>query len=150
MNEIAILKCNPAGELMFRYEGKVVDRSANSILIEANFGLEARSLVDIQLNKGDRFLETYYTDRWFNIYEIHDKTDDHLKAWYSNVASPVEIGQDQIVFRDFALDLLVYPDGRQLILDEDEFAVLACSVEERAKAVEGLAQLQEHFRQHFK
>jgi predicted RNA-binding protein associated with RNAse of E/G family len=149
MPNIAILKTDPAGALMFRYEGKELRRTTNEILIEALFGLEDRVLVDIPLKNGDRFLETYYNDRWFNIYEIHDRDDDSLKGWYCNVASPAEFGDQHIAFRDFALDLLVYPDGRQLVLDEDEFAALQCTPAERQQALAGLAQLQEHFRQRF-
>jgi predicted RNA-binding protein associated with RNAse of E/G family len=149
MTDIAIIKNNPAGELMFRYEGKVLERKANELLIEAFFGLEGRSMVDIPLKKGDRFLETYYADRWFNIYEIRDRDYDALKGWYCNVASPAQLGETQIVFRDFALDLLVYPDGRQLVLDEDEFAALDCTPAERQQALAGLAELQELFRQRF-
>lgn len=149
MNEIVILKNNPAGELMFRYEGKILRRSDSEVLLEAFFGLEGRSMVDIPLKKGDRFLETYYSDRWFNIYEIHDRDGDLLKGWYCNIASPAELGETQIVFRDFALDLLVYPDGRQLVLDQDEFAALQCSPQERQLALAGLAQLQAQFREQF-
>ena len=106
-------------------------------------------MVDIALNKGDRFLETYYDDRWFNIFEIRDKQDDSLKGWYCNVAAPAIIRPGEITFRDFALDLLVYPDGRQLVLDEDEFAELDCAPDERRQALEGLVQLQEQFRRKF-
>jgi hypothetical protein len=149
VNDLVIFKHNPAGELMFRYEGKLLQSSQNEILVEAFFGLEGRSIVDIPLKKGDRFLETYYTDRWFNIYEIHDRDTDQLKGWYCNIASPAAIDAGELTFRDFALDLLVYPDGRQLVLDEDEFAVLVCEPGEREQAAAGLAQLQEQFRQRF-
>jgi predicted RNA-binding protein associated with RNAse of E/G family len=38
----------------------------------------------------------------------------------------ISVGQAplQISYVDLALDLLVFPDGRQLVLDEDEFAAL--------------------------
>ena len=40
------------------------------------------------LRRGDRFIETYYTDRWYNIFEIHAREDDRLKGWYCNIAKP--------------------------------------------------------------
>jgi len=46
-----------------------------------------------------------------------------------------------VAYRDLALDLLVYPDGSQLILDEDEFAVLQVPDEEKAKALAALEEL---------
>jgi hypothetical protein len=148
-NDVIILKHDPSGKLVFRYEGRLLERGKNEALVEAFFGLEGRSLVDIPLNKGDRFLESYYTDRWFNIYEIRDRDDDRLKAWYCNIAAPAVIQPGQITFRDFALDLLVYPDGRQLVLDEDEFVDLECKPAERRLALAGLAQLQDQFRAQF-
>jgi hypothetical protein len=44
-----------------------------------------------------------------------------------------------------ALDLLVFPDGRQMVLDEDEFAELSISAEKRAKARAALAELRTLF-----
>jgi predicted RNA-binding protein associated with RNAse of E/G family len=38
---------------------------------------------------------------------------------------PAQFSEGQVSYMDLALDLLVFPDGRQLILDEDEFAALA-------------------------
>jgi protein associated with RNAse G/E len=81
-------------------------------------------------------------DHWFNIYEIHDRDTDEIKCWYCNVTRPAEIGHDSIAYDDLALDLLVYPDGRQLVLDEDEFLSLNLSSVDAQRARSGLAQLQ--------
>ena len=99
------------------------------------------------LGKGDRFVETYYTDRWFNIFEIHAREDDHLRGWYCNVSSPAVIVGDTIAWNDLALDLLVFPDGRQYVLDEDEFSQLELSSEQRQRALNALAELQTRFKQ---
>ena len=50
-----------------------------------------------------------------------------------------------IRYADLALDLLVFPDGRQLVLDEDEFAGLDLPriLQEQARA--GLRELQRLF-----
>jgi len=44
------------------------------------------------------------------------------------------------------LDLLVYPDGRQSILDREEFRALRIDGHERRMALEGLAELQNIFK----
>ncbi|MBX3048472.1 MAG: DUF402 domain-containing protein [Anaerolineales bacterium] len=150
MTEITVLKQNPAGELLYQWQGKLLSQTSNQVLIEAAFNAESGKLIDIQLNQGDRFLETYYLDRWFNIFEIRDPQDDHLKGWYCNVSAPAVLRPGELVFRDFALDLLVYPDGRQFILDEDEFAALDCAPDERQLALDGLAQLQAEFAARFR
>jgi len=149
MTEITVLKQKPSGELMYQWQGHLVHHVGAEVLVQAVFGAKGGMVEEIQLNQGDRFLETYYTDRWFNIFEMHDKEDGRLKGWYCNISAPAELSPGQLSFRDFALDLLVYPDGRQVVLDEDEFEVLECSLEERQLALEGLAQLQAHFKQKF-
>lgn len=149
MNEITVLKQNPAGELMYQWQGQLVYQKGHEALVEALFNAESGMMEEIPLKKGDQFLETYYDDRWFNVFEIRDKDDGRLKGWYCNVCAPAVISAEQIIFRDFALDLLVYPDGRQVVLDEDEFDVLHCSPEERSLALAGLTQVQSYFRDKF-
>jgi len=149
MTEVTVLKQNPAGELMYQWSGRLLSHADHEAVIEALFNAEIGQMVDIPLSKGDHFLESYFDDRWYNIFEIHDKQDGRLKGWYCNISAPAVIEPGQITFRDFALDLVVYPDGRQVVLDEDEFEVLECTAEERRLALEGLAALQVHFRQRF-
>lgn len=149
MTEIQIIKRNHLGEDVFRYQGEVLERGENKIVLQAHFGLENVKLADIPLAVGDLFLETYYSDRWFNIYEIHAKQDNELKGWYCNVSYPAEIGKDTVAFRDLALDLLVYPDGRQIVLDEDEFAALDVSEPDKIMALAGLAELRRIFAKKF-
>ncbi|MCW5875475.1 MAG: DUF402 domain-containing protein [Anaerolineales bacterium] len=146
---VTVFKQNPAGELMYQWQGRLLHEAPHEAQIEARFSAESGRVLEIEFNKGDRFLETYYDDRWFNIFEIRDQGDDRLKGWYCNVAAPAIIRPGEITFRDFALDLVVYPDGRQFVLDEDEFAVLDCSPAERQLALAGLAQLQAEFAARF-
>ncbi|UYN88769.1 MAG: DUF402 domain-containing protein [Anaerolineales bacterium] len=149
MTDIKVLKQNPAGQLMYEWNGQLISYTDHEAVVEALFNAESGQMVDISLSKGDHFLESYYDDRWYNIFEVRDKDDGHLKGWYCNISAPAVITPAQIIFRDFALDLLVYPDGRQVVLDEDEFEALECTTEERRLALQGLAALQAHFRQRF-
>jgi len=54
----------------------------------------------------------------------------------------------RIDYVDLALDLLVYPDGRTLLLDEDEFEKLGLDKNEQEKALNAASELEEIFRQH--
>jgi hypothetical protein len=143
--DVQIIKRDHLGKEVIRYQGELLERGVNQILLQAAFGLENVKLVDIPLAIGDVFLETYYSDHWYNIYEIHAKGDNKLKGWYCNVSYPAEIGKDTVIFRDLALDLLVYPDGRQVVLDEDEFAALDISEQDKVMALAGLAELRRTF-----
>ena len=103
-------------------------------------------VVQSTLRRGDRFIETFYLDRWYNILEIHDREDDQLKGWYCNIGKPAmkEAG-NEISYVDLALDLWVAPDGTQTVLDEDEFNALDLDAETRSKARAALAELQSLF-----
>jgi len=53
-------------------------------------------------------------------------------------------------YTDLALDLLIYPDGRQLVLDEDEFLLLPLTPQVQVQALLALEALQQVFRNKFK
>jgi protein associated with RNAse G/E len=112
------------------------------ILIEARFNRTDLPFHGITLRKNDRYEELYLLNKWFNIFAIHDIDTDELKAWYCNVTRPPIINSNLIAYDDLALDLLVFPDDRQLTLDEDEFEKLDLSPEEKKSAQKGLSELE--------
>jgi protein associated with RNAse G/E len=137
-NEVIVIKLDSQGEEVWRYTGKVLAKSDHSVLIEARFNHSDVDVHGIVLRKNDRFLERYYDDRWYNIYEARDRDDDHLKGWYCNVTRPARFEENTIAYVDLALDLLAFPDGRFLILDEDEFEALGLDTDTRRHALAGL------------
>jgi uncharacterized protein len=139
--EVIVIKQNPKREETWRYKGKVLERTEDSILIEAFFNRPDKPFHGVLLAEGDRFVERYYTDRWYNIFEIHDKKTDELKAWYCNVTYPTIINDGEVIYIDLALDLLVYSDGHHLVLDEDEFLELNLGKEDEKKARQALNEL---------
>ena len=142
---VNVVKLDPHGREMWRYQGILLEQHPDHLVLEAYFDRPDREFHGIWLRTGDRFIETYYTERWYNIFEIHAVEDDRLRGWYCNVASPVQINGDTLSYMDLALDLLVYPDHRQLVLDEDEFAGLEISEHQKQQARSALQELQNHF-----
>jgi len=138
---VTIIKLNTFQQETWRYDGRVLEQDEHSVLVEARFNRSDLLFHDVPLRENDRFVERYYTDRWYNIFAIHDKDDDRLKGWYCNVTYPAEIEPGRISYVDLALDLLVYPDGRYLILDENEFAELDLDQDTSEKARQALDQL---------
>ena len=132
----------------WRYNGEIIQRSATKIEIEAYFDRDDMLFNGIWLRKGDRFIETYFTERWYNIFEILDVNNNISKGWYCNIATPAVIEETTISYNDLALDLMVFPDGRQLVLDEDEFEALNLSDNLVARAKAALVELQELFHSH--
>lgn len=144
-----MIKRNPQGIETWRYSGHVLERGTNFVRLEAPFNRDDLPFHGIVLGRGDRFVETFYTDRWYNMIEMHDRLSGELKGWYCNVTCPAEIGNEEVSYIDLALDLLVYPDGRQLVLDEDEFALLELSAEDTRAAWQALRELEQHFQRLF-
>jgi len=145
---IEVIKLSTLGEETWRYEGKLLRKDEHCLLLEAFFDREDTIFHGMLLGKGDRFLETYYADRWYNIFEVHSRDDDSLRGWYCNIATPAKFLDNQISYIDLALDLLVFPDGRQIILDEDEFVELEISENIRLQAQNAMKRLQAHFRRY--
>jgi len=140
-----IVKLDPQGRETWRYQGRMLSQEGSQIVVEAYFDREDRLFHGMPLCKGDRWLETYYTDRWYNILEIHSRADDALRGWYCNVSTPARLEGSMLSYHDLALDLLIFPDGRQIVLDDDEFAELSLSPQERERALAALRELQASF-----
>ena len=143
--ELPVIKRNLAGEETWRYTGKVLTVQPNAITLEAYFNRADLPFHGLILGQGDRFVETFYTDRCYKICEMHAREDNHIKGWYCNVCEPAKLEADSLSYIDLALDLLVYPDGAQLVLDEDEFAALSLAASQRDQALAALEALQRHF-----
>ncbi|MCL4527882.1 MAG: DUF402 domain-containing protein [Chloroflexi bacterium] len=143
---IKVLKRNLNGEVTWQYDGRVLQRESNSVTLEAFFNRPDMPFVDVIFKKADRFIETFYSDRWYNIFEIHDRDDDKLKGWYCNVGRPAMIEDGSVSYVDLALDLWVNASGKQTVLDEDEFEELKLEAKERDKALGALSELQRIFK----
>lgn len=143
-DEITICKLDHNGLETWRYTGQVVDQGATWMKIEAYFNRPDSDAGYVVFRQGDRFVEWFYTDRWYNIFEIHDGTDDHLKGYYCNITRPAIIEPDKISWPDLALDVWIDPKGSIQVLDEDEFAALAIDDEMRANARRAVEELRRH------
>jgi uncharacterized protein len=138
-----IHKLNGAGETTVTYQGEVVESFGGGVRVEARWERPVLDLGYARFEPGDRFIEWYFGDRWYNIFEIHRASTGALKGWYCNVVCPASINTHTIMYRDLLLDLWVTPDGTMMVLDEDEFAAdTTLDADLRAGAKRGLAELQ--------
>lgn len=71
-------KLDLAGKVLIEYEGEELRRDEKSIVIEALFTRDDMPFMDVVFKKGDRFVEYYYSDRWYNIFEIYDRDDGKI------------------------------------------------------------------------
>ena len=143
---ITVIKRNVRGEETWRYSGMLIGSEGSALHLEAPFNGKDSPFMGIVIKRGDRFLETWYTDRWYNIFEIHDRDDDSLKGLYCNIGKPAVFDADDVIsYVDLALDLWIALDGTQTVLDEDEFATLELDVGTRSRALAALEELRAKF-----
>lgn len=145
MNNITVIKQNIHEVETWRYQAKCVLRHENYILLDARYNRDDSIFLGINLKKNDRFKEVFFNDRWFNIFEIHDRDDDHLKGWYCDICKPAKISDHQVIYTDLAIDLFVFPDGNYEILDEEEFRSLDIDKLTRMQAQKSFDYLKENF-----
>lgn len=144
---VTVYKLDESGQEVWQYPARLLARQANFVRLEANFNRDDMDLGFATFKRGDRFVEYFYTDRWYNIFAVYDRDGAGLMGWYCNLCRPAVIeeiggGKTAVYCEDLALDLWVPPDASApLILDEEEFATLAISAAERQQAQQALKQL---------
>ena len=143
--KIRVQKKNPAGEVVYEYAGDELRRDETTVVLEALFTRDDMPFMDVVFKKGDRFVEYYYNDRWYNIFVIHDRDDGEIKGWYCNIGRPAVFEDDIVSYVDLALDLWISRDGKQTVLDQDEFEALALNDGLRQSALQGLSDLRQLF-----
>jgi uncharacterized protein len=145
-NDVVVAKLNLDGSVAIEYPGRVLTRTENTVVLEAIFARGHMALDYVTLEAGDRFVEYFYTDRWYNVFAIYDGASGGLKGWYCNLTRPAEFSEAPgggLAVRavDLALDYFVQPGGREFVLDEDEFAALPLAPEERDTVWDALGEL---------
>ena len=139
--KIKVQKKDPVGKVLMEYDGDELRRDEHSITLEALFTREDMPFMDVTFKKGDRFVEYYYFDRWYNIFVVYDRDDGKIKGWYCNIGKPAVIDDQVVSYVDLALDLWVSAAGKQTVLDQDEFEVLDLDDETKRSALQALEDL---------
>jgi predicted RNA-binding protein associated with RNAse of E/G family len=144
--EIKVRKRDHAGRLVLEYSGVVLEKTGSFVRLEAFFGRNDMPFQDVVLKKGDRFVETFYSDRWYNVFEIFDRDDGAFKGFYCNVGRPmVWDAPDAISYEDLALDYWVSAAGLKVFLDWDEYAALRLDASTRQQVRAALYALAARF-----
>jgi len=146
-----IHKCDHRGRQRVSYDGDQVAQDGPRIVLRAPWTLPARSLPYVTLEPGDVFIETFYTDRWYNVFEIHGP-GGALKGWYADICRPARLEGDALSWDDLALDIWMDPDGRMQILDQEEFDALLAELPptEAASARGALPALQDDLKERWR
>ena len=118
---VTIVKLKPDGSEAIRYPGETVSSPPGWIVARAPWGQRRVDLGYLVFEPEDVFFEYFALDRPCNAFSIFTK-EGRLKGWYCNVTHPSWVEDDTIYWHDLYIDVIAYPDGRTLVLDEDELA----------------------------
>lgn len=152
MDTIKVTKKDLEKNKLISWEMKVLQYSDEFLLVEGFF-VAPDGYDDTNLNpnnyaiSGDRMIEKYFRDQWFNIFEIYRGDSDDLKYWYINISRPAKIEKDTVYWEDLVVDLQVFPDGRMVILDMEDFEAMQWAPEEQEKILQTLAYLIKLFKE---
>jgi uncharacterized protein len=132
---IHVRKLRPNGSQSYAWDGHVLRCDMSGIVLRAEFNVDLVELGYTTFRRGDQFVEFYYWDKWFNVFQVNSP-DGTLKGWYANVGLPAELkpALGELVYVDLALDVWANPDGAYTVLDQDEFDALLVEYTEIAEA----------------
>jgi len=136
-----VSKQNYWGEEVRRWRGRLLWATPRGWAIEAFFQGPAVTAGGLTFRPGDRMIEFYYRQRWYNLFAVYDGPHGRLKGWYINIASPTQRRGNLLFYRDWALDLVFLRDGRLTLLDEEAFAALPLSPAQRLRARQALQEV---------
>lgn len=141
-DDILIIKQAHDGREKWRWTGRLLQRGQDAetgaafACVEAFFNIDDRDDGLVVLRRGDRYVEWYYSDRLYNVFDIYDRDTGERKAWYCDLCRPAifEDGADGLTIRfaDLELDLMILPDRTVHVLDEADFAAATLADDERA------------------
>ncbi len=123
----------PILEIKRRLDGSEARFECQAVRVRPGQDAIVRYLIDrawdvpgVALRPGMVTYGHFWIDRPYNVY--HWLEGERTVAHYVNLGECDEIALDRIVWRDYAVDVLVTNDGGVRVLDEDELAGASQSV----------------------
>lgn len=116
---LTVIKLGHDGREVARYPGMTIPSPPGWVAARAEWVFERMDLGYLIFDPNDIFLEYFSLTRPYNAFALYTVSGT-FKGWYCNVTHPSWLEDGTLYWHDLYLDLIVYPDGRQLVLDEDE------------------------------
>jgi predicted RNA-binding protein associated with RNAse of E/G family len=103
-----------------KFECKLIHSEPNHVVIRYDItGDAVWEVAGVKLPGGTVTYAYYWADRPYNVY--HWVLPDGATAgYYFNLSDQTKIGNDYVEWRDLVVDILITPNGRYEVLDEDE------------------------------
>jgi predicted RNA-binding protein associated with RNAse of E/G family len=100
------------------FDCELLARDAHEVVVIYRMPAEFQ-LEDLLLPKDSISLGYFWEDRAYNVYHWVDQQRQTL-ALYFNICDNTHISSDRVAWRDLTVDILITPDLRCRVLDEDE------------------------------
>jgi len=140
-DEVTVRKLDAAGGEKWRWRAVVRHATSSSVHVEARFNAPEVNRFGIEFRLGDRILESYFADRWYNIFAVYGSDTGVFKGWYCNISRPADLKDGEVDWVDLELDVVVRPDHQSAVLDEEEFAALLIPEDDRLAARQAVDEL---------
>lgn len=119
--EYIAVKHAPDGREQTRYGGTRIPSEPDWIAVRAEWVHGEYDLGYLHFRNGDYLDEYFSLSQPYNAFALF-RGDGAFQGWYCNVTHPTRVTSQEIHWHDLYVDVIVYPDGRTLVLDEDELA----------------------------
>lgn len=120
MTRITEIKTTLLGERQ-TFACELLQATANDAVVVYRMPTD-HQLEDILLRKDTLSLGYFWQDKPYNAYHWIDAQQQTI-ALYFNVSDSTIISTESIIWRDLMVDVLITPDGRCRVLDEDELPI---------------------------
>jgi protein associated with RNAse G/E len=125
--EFEVIKRAPDGDVVATYPATAIASAAPApwIALAATWTHGNVELDGLRFVPGDRLIEYFSPRDPYNAFVVF-APDGALRGWYANVTYPAALdrrdGRLTLTWHDLYVDLVMLPDGRITIRDEDELA----------------------------
>jgi len=108
------------GSLKRSWNCKYIGRNASLLTFVGEFDRDVEHGDLGLIRQGTVSYEYYWLDRWYNVFRFCEP-DGNLRNYYCNINMPPLFEGSVLDYVDLDIDIVVWPDGRVVILDEDEY-----------------------------
>lgn len=102
------------------WKAKLTDFSPPLVELIGEFDRDVEHSDLGMIRQGTVSHEYYWLDRWYNVFRFHEP-DGAFRNFYCNVNMPPVFADGVLDYVDLDIDIVVWPGGRQEILDQAEF-----------------------------
>lgn len=108
------------GTIRRSWKCEFVAADGDSIDLVGRFEVEVEHPDLGRIEKGTVSHERFYLNRWYNYFRFEHPAGT-LRNYYINICMPPRISAGVIDYVDLDIDVIVWPDGRVVTVDVEEF-----------------------------